>query len=109
MLDTKYRRQLRNDNLDNDFLALAGFHAKTVQNAEDPSQSPDDNDTDRALAHAIEEERSARAAIIRFEPSSRVEAQTKLLYLVFFLASTKASLDSSEMTAVMASISHLQN
>ena len=44
---------------------------------------------------------------LELRPSSMHDAQTKLLYLVHFLATTKRSFDHDEMSAIIGSVAHL--
>jgi hypothetical protein len=60
------------------------------------------------LGDAQAEEGNLRAAIIGFKPGSAIEAQTKFLYMVHFIASARISLDAQEMATMMDSIAHLR-
>jgi hypothetical protein len=63
---------------------------------------------DGLMAHAIAQEKAARAVVIAWKPCSNIEAQFKLLYVVQYLIAMRTSLDDREMDDIMNSISHLR-
>ncbi|NTB87651.1 hypothetical protein [Agrobacterium tumefaciens] len=97
------------DSFNGAFLRLAESHAHAVSELKMLRQSKlraRDHDPNTALPQALAREERARAALIEWKPDSNIEAQTKLLYLVHYLISTKKSLDRKEMEELMDSIAH---
>lgn len=97
-----------NDHFRSNVLWLAEHHAQTVAEVEAAKQDQiDGNYASDALAQALANEAELRISLIRCQPSSIHEAQTKLLYLVHFLARSRSSFDTSTMSELENSIAHL--
>lgn len=64
-------------------------------------------ETTYAQARAIAQEGELRTLLIDWRPPSVEEAQTKILYLVQFLARTRTSFNASTMSDLESSIAHL--
>ncbi|WP_349438017.1 hypothetical protein [Pararhizobium sp. A13] len=60
------------------------------------------------LGQVVAEEELVRNKIIHWRPSSAREAQVKLIYLVYFLASTKGSFDTATIAKIQESVDHLR-
>ncbi len=60
------------------------------------------------LAQAVAEEELIRNEIIRWRPASVRDAQVKLIYLVYFLASTKGSFDTTTIATIQETVDHLR-
>lgn len=87
----------------NTLLGLIGRHAIAAASIQMLKGKPDPH----SLIQAIEIEKRKRDTLIAWRPTSMLDAQTKLIYLVHFLATTKRSFDHDEMSAIMGSIAHL--
>jgi hypothetical protein len=97
-----------NESSINGFLHLAEVHADAVADIKKLRQSGMDNGGhDAALALAVAREEEARAALIEWKPDSNIGAQSKFLYMVQYLVSTRKSLDRQEMVGMVNSIEHL--
>ena len=96
------------DHFGSDILWLAERHAQAVAEVAAAKQDQiDGNDATDALAQALANEGEMSISLIRWQPTSIHEAQTKLLYLVHFLASSRSSFDPSTMSELEHSIAHL--
>src|SRR5688500_5931359 len=60
------------------------------------------------LAQAVAEEELIRNEIIRWQPASVHDAQVKLIYLVYFLATTKSSFDTTTIAKIQETVNHLR-
>jgi hypothetical protein len=60
------------------------------------------------LAQAVAEEELIRNEVIRWRPASVRDAQVKLIYLVYFLASTKGSFDTTTIAKIQETVNHLR-
>ena len=60
------------------------------------------------LAQAVAEEELVRNDIIHWRPASVRDAQLKLIYLVYFLASTKGSFDTTTIATIQETVNHLR-
>jgi hypothetical protein len=49
-----------------------------------------------------------RNEVIRWRPASVRDAQVKLIYLVYFLASTKGSFDTTTIARIQETVNHLR-
>jgi hypothetical protein len=59
------------------------------------------------LDQAAAQETKARRDLIRWQPGTIVEAQTKLLYMIAYLVRTKTALRQDELEDALDSIRHL--
>lgn len=90
------------------FMSVAEHHARSLAEVEFAKRDQmDRNVATDVLARALTNEARLRISLIRWQPSSVHEAQTKLLYLVHFLAETRSSFDTSTMSELESSIAHL--
>ena len=87
----------------NTLLGLIGRHAIAAANIQFLKGKSDQH----SLIQAIDIEKRKRDTLIAWRPSSMHDAQTKLLYLVHFLATTKRSFGHDEMSAIIGSVAHL--
>lgn len=60
------------------------------------------------LGQVADEEELVRNEIIHWRPSSVRDAQVKLIYLVYFLASTKGSFDTATIAKIQETVDHLR-
>ncbi|WP_411196291.1 hypothetical protein [Rhizobium sp.] len=93
------------------FLQFAESHAKAVADIKELRQrrlKGGHDEVRAALALAIAREQEMRAALISWKPRSKIEAQSKLLYVAHYLITTRTSLDDQDMGAIMESIAHLR-
>nr|WP_252121588.1 hypothetical protein [Rhizobium sp. RCAM05350] len=98
-----------NDCFGSDLSWLIEHHAELVASVETLRQQFDNGAGDRGmLGKAVAEEEMVRDKLVRWRPSSILEAQAKLLYLVHFLASTKSSFDTETMSEIVESVDHLR-
>jgi len=91
--------------IDTDLFNLAKLHANAAAELQ-YLRNRAAHDKEGILAITNEEAR-LRRLIFECRPTSNQEAQTKLLYVVNFLGSTKNSLSHDELATIMGSIAHL--
>ncbi len=98
-----------NDCFCSDLFWLIEHHAELVASVETLRQQFENGAGDRGkLGKAVAEEEMVRDKLVHWQPSSILEAQTKLLYLVHFLASTKSFFDTETTSKILESIDHLR-